>query len=519
MVRKGLRFGGAGAFACRLIFSQFLTGSSIFIIRLRRRRRHEQLVLKEIRTVRCLRPVQIVNRFTRRLPRQPRFPKPAQRVRVGYWLEPVAYEPAPLTVPSRLRDYTLHYHPRPGAELVERWILENPPATGAGWEPYPLSLRIVNWIKWVMGGGLATRSVSESLAAQADYLSRTVEHHLLANHLFANAKAMVFAGCFFQGGAWLGEGLRLLEREIPEQILADGGHFERSPMYHSLIFEDVLDLVNLGRAYPGLLPDWSGVAARMSGWLKQMLHPDGQIAFFNDSALGVAPEPRLLFEYAARLGIEPVSVHPAESGYIRLENGTTVVLFDAGRIGPDYQPGHAHADTLSFELSHRGQRLLVNSGISTYECGAERQWQRGTAAHNTVRVDGCDQSEVWSAFRVARRARPFDVTTDNRGWAEAAHDGYHRLKAPVTHRRRIELRKDDLVITDTLDGRGVHEIELFFHLYPGASAGIALDPRLTPAVEETHFHPRFEQAIPNRTVVGRYRGACPVSFRTGIQLP
>ena len=476
-------------------------------------------MLKELHTVRHLRPVQIVNRLTRRLPRAPRFPKPAARARAGHWVESVAYEPAPLRVPSRLRDYTAHYHPRPEAELVERWIGENPPGRGAGWEPYPLSRRIVNWIKWVVGGGLATRAVFESLAAQADYLSRSVEYHLLANHLFANAKAVVFAGCFFQGDGWLRRGLRILEREIPEQILADGGHFERSPMYHSLILEDVLDLVNLGRAYPGLLPDWSPVAARMLGWVERMLHPDGQIPFFNDAAFGVAPEPRLLFGYAARLGIPPAHVELSESGYIRLENDRAVVLFDAGPIGPDYQPGHAHADTLSFELSHRGRRLLVNSGISTYEAGPERQWQRGTAAHNTVRVDGRDQSEVWSAFRVARRARPFDVRTDHRSWAEAAHDGYHRLKGRVTHRRRIELFEDRLALNDTVGGRGQHDIELFFHLYPGAAADIRPDPRLTRSAEDTHFYPQFEQAIGNRTVVGRYRGSCPVTFQSEIWLP
>ena len=470
-------------------------------------------------TARHLKPIQVHNRVLRRLPGRARVRQPALRAREGAWTDPIWHEPTRLIRRCALQQYMLHYHERPDEELIRSWMEANPAGQGVGWDPYPLSRRIVNWIKWVMGGRRPRPEILRSLASQTEWLGRHVEYHLLGNHLFENAKALIFTGCFFESSEWLRKGRDLLEAEIPEQILADGGHFERSPMYHSLIFEDVLDLVNLGRAYPGLLPDWSPVAGRMSGWLKQMLHPDGQIAFFNDSTLGVAPEPRLLFEYAARLGIEPVSVKPVPSGYIRLENDATVVLFDAGPIGPDYQPGHAHADTLSFELSHRGQRLLVNSGISTYQCGAERQWQRGTAAHNTVRVDSCDQSEVWSAFRVAGRARPFDVTTDNRGWAEAAHDGYHRLKAPVTHRRRIELRKDDLVITDTLDGRGVHEIELFFHLYPGASAGIALDPRLTPAVEETHFHPRFEQAIPNRTVVGRYRGACPVSFRTGIRLP
>ena len=471
-----------------------------------------------LRTVQRLKPVQMVNRFTRRLPRAPRFPKPAARARAGYWVEPVAYEPAPLMAASRLRDYTVHYHPRPEAELVERWIRENPAGRGAGWEPYPLSRRIVNWIKWVMGGGLATRGVSESLAAQADYLSRTVEHHLLANHLFANAKALVFAGCFFEGEAWLGEGLRLLKREIPEQILADGGHFERSPMYHSLIFEDVLDLVNLGRAYPGLLPDWSGAAARMSGWLKQMVHPDGQIAFFNDSALGVAPEPRLLFDYAARLGIGPVNVQLVESGYIRLENGATVVLFDAGPIGPDYQPGHAHADTLSFELSHGERRVLVNSGISTYEDNADRHAQRGTAAHNTVRVDGQDQSEVWAAFRVARRARPLNVTTDHRTFAEASHDGYDRLKDPVIHTRRLDLGERQLTITDTLSAKHVHRAEIYFHLHPEAEPKIQLDPKLTRAEESTLWYPKFDKSERNKTVVGRWAGKCPVQFTTRIQL-
>jgi uncharacterized heparinase superfamily protein len=470
-------------------------------------------------TARHLKPTQVHNRVLRRLPGRARVRQPALRTREGAWADPIWHEPTRLIRRCALQQYMLHYHERPDEELIRSWIEANPAGQGVGWDPYPLSRRIVNWIKWLLGGPAARPENLRSLASQTEWLARHVEYHLLGNHLFENAKALAFAGCFFESSEWLRKGLNLLEAEMAEQILPDGGHFERSPMYHSLILEDVLDLLNLRRAYPGLLPDWSPVAGRMLGWLNGMLHPDGQISFFNDSAFGVAPEPGLLFDYAARLGIQPIHAHPAASGYIRLENDATVVLFDAGPIGPGYQPGHAHADTLSFELSHRGQRLLVNSGISTYECGTERQWQRGTAAHNTVRVDGCDQSEVWSAFRVARRARPFDVRTDNRGWAEAAHDGYHRLKAPVTHRRRIELREENLAITDTLDGRGVHEIELFFHFYPGASADISLDPRLTRAVEETHFHPRFEQAIPNRTVAGRYRGACPVSFRTGIRLP
>lgn len=475
-------------------------------------------VVETLRTITYLKPVQIRARLTRRLPRPRRWVCPPLRERRGAWTAPIEFVPAQLRARSHLAEYTRHYHPMPDQETVARWIRENPRGSRPGWEPYPTSRRIANWIKWLLSGHVPNSEVCRSLAEQAEWLAQRLEFHLLANHLFANAKALVFAGCFFQHDPWLRKGLELLEQEIPEQILADGGHFERSPMYHALVLEDVLDLVNLGRAYPGLLPDWSAVAARMLAWLERMVHPDGRISFFNDACFGVAPELCLLRGYAARLGIEPACVQLGASGYIRLENEHTVVLFDAAPIGPDYQPGHAHADTLSFELSHRGRRLIVNSGTSTYEPGTERSWQRGTAAHNTVRVDGLDQSEMWKAFRVARRARPFDVRTDHRRWAEASHDGYHRLSQPVTHRRRLELRDDGLVVTDILEGRGVHEIELFFHLFPGAWVEVRLDPRLMYSVENTSFYPQFEQAVPNRTIVGRYHGPCPVSFQTEIPL-
>ena len=81
------------------------------------------------------------------------------------------------------------------------------------------------------------------------------------------------------------------------------------------------------------------------------------------------------------------------------------LLLDVASIGPDYLPGHGHADTLSFEMSLFGKRTLVNRGISQY--GIEvRQVERGTAAHNTVVINNENSSEVWSGFRVARRARP-----------------------------------------------------------------------------------------------------------------
>ena len=149
--------------------------------------------------------------------------------------------------------------------LLERWVRENPPGMGVGWEPYPCSLRIVNWIKWALAGGELGPALEQSLALQAEHLSRHVEHHLQGNHLLANAKGLAFAGLFFSGAAaqrWLAAAVALLERQLPEQILADGGHCERSPMYHALVLEDLLDLINLSHLTRGSSSRCPAAAAR-----------------------------------------------------------------------------------------------------------------------------------------------------------------------------------------------------------------------------------------------------------------
>jgi len=480
-------------------------------------------------TIRHLKPVQIYRRIYRRSPGGG-TPCVAVREATGTWVPPIPRQ-NPRTGARTFRFlnqerdietwndagipklwlYNLHYFEHAEPELMREWVNENPVGQGNGWEPYPLSLRIVNWIK----SGLPLDV--ESLASQAQYLSESVEYHLLGNHLFANAKALVFAGTYFDCEGWLRQGLRILEEQIPEQILSDGGHFERSPMYHSIILEDLLDLINLSHVYPnvnhGLLPDWPEEAGKMLCWLRHMTHPDGRISFFNDATFGVAPEAQELEAYAARLGVNAATDPLGDSGYVRLEAGQSVVLFDAAPIGPDYQPGHAHADTLSFEMSHAGKRVVVNSGISTYERGPQRLLERGTAAHSTAVVDNRDQSEVWSAFRVGRRAYPLDAVTDGKSFAEASHDGYR----PLIHRRRLEVEDGRLTVQDTFTGpRGVHDIEVFFHLSPEAKPRVELDPKFVGRRESESWHPGFNLSAPSARIVGHYHGTVPVTFQSVI---
>ena len=411
-------------------------------------------------------------------------------------------------------------------DLIGKWIRENPSATGNGWEPYPVSLRIVNWIKWVLVGNGLSDEALHSLAVQARYLFKKTEVHLLGNHLFANAKALIFAGLFFAGNEaefWLNKGLKILSNQVPEQILKDGGHFELSPMYHSIILEDILDLVNIMKTYGRTPPViWSSSVEKMLFWLKVMCHPDKKMGFFNDCAFGVAPDPMDLEQYAVRLGFSVVDSlldginKLSDSGYVRLQKGDAVLIADVGKIGPDYLPGHAHADTLSFEFSYFGKRVFVNSGISCYGNSKERLLQRGTAFHNTLVVDGKNSSEVWGGFRVAKRAYPLGLEVEdkiNQGlWIRCGHDGYTRLKGKPTHWREWYMKDNSLEIKDQVTGE-FSGAEVFYHLYPGATVDLQEKRILLDDIcikfktdaeaflKDTYYYPEFGKVVPNKCLV------------------
>jgi uncharacterized heparinase superfamily protein len=434
--------------------------------------------------------------------------------------------------------------------IIEKWILENPPGCGAGWDPYPSSLRIVNWMKRYLYGNMLSVKALNSLKLQASFVFNHLEYHLLANHLFANAKALVFAGLFFEGSVaskWLQKGLKILEKEIPEQILGDGGNFERSPMYHAIMTEDILDLINISKSFPSCISSvtvdvWKNKAQKMLLWLKGMCHDDGKISLFNDAAFCIAPEYEQLEKYAERLGIFINKENFSKvtdfkgTGYIRIQNELYLLLIDAGNVGPDYQPGHAHADTFSFELSKGNQRIIVDSGVSCYGKSQERLHQRGTAAHNTVSIDNENSSEVWSGFRVARRARIIHREIENNGediLISAAHDGYRRIKGVGFHYRKWKIQSNRILITDTIEGTGKHEISAFLHFHPDLNVSmenensieiknndskivIKIDPDVRVGIEESTYHPEFGLSINSKKLLCFKDVFLPFTFSTEI---
>lgn len=447
---------------------------------------------------------------------------------------------------SKLWLYNLHYFDDLNSEdalsrkdihlnLMNKWVDENPSGFGNGWEPYPSSLRIVNWIKYFISFGLSIEKLDESLYRQCHYLMYSLEYHLLGNHLFENAKALVFAGCYFddhRSQEWLKKGLEILDQEIPQQISKDGSNFELSPMYHNIILADMLDLYNMACTYQNVnvlmrIEDWASIITKMLNYSWHMNHPDDQVSLFNDSAVGIAPETSSLIDYAKLLGIEyqrpysprhlSYSYFP-DAGYLTVNDGNFKAILDIAKIGPDYIPGHGHADTLSFEASFYGQRVFVNSGTSVYGLSEERLRQRKTAAHNTIEVDGLDSSEVWSGFRVARRAYPYLRSIDQNDDSlivSASHDGYMRLKGKVTHNRDWQFTDSQLVINDNLTGH-VNTAFAFLHIHPDIdvtlegrviyltlpdSQILTLESNSKMLIEDSTWHPEFGKSIPNKKLV------------------
>lgn len=398
---------------------------------------------------------------------------------------------------SHLWRYNQHYFaylnqeaidPNEARSLVEDWIASNPAGTLPGWEPYPTSLRIWNWIR--CGHIECERGpISRSLAAQSRWLAANMELHLLGNHLIANCKALLCAGLWFEGAEaqrWAASATNILIREVGSQILPDGGHFELSPMYHAIVLEDLLDILNLLGGVKGsrqtgemavLDETIRTVIVPMFVWLKNMTHDADGIAHFGDSVGGVAPSIAKLFDYARRLGLsahdegqnQELWIAP-DSGYVKLSGRRYRSIIKLEGRGPRYLPGHSHADSLSLEMSVDGHRLITNPGVSLYEEGRERLRQRGTAAHSTLAYSYRDSSEVWGSFRMGRSARVSwsARTIGGRSVISAEHDGFSLRRSRVVHRRTMVDHGDALHVRDDLEGGASgNPVTVRYYIAPG----------------------------------------------------
>ncbi len=325
--------------------------------------------------------------------------------------------------------------------------------TKNGNEPYPTSLRGINWIKFISQHKIEDGTINKRLYVDYTRLCQRPEYHIMGNHLLENGISLLFGAFFFKDGKFFSKANEIITNELKEEILQDGGHYELSPMYHSIILQRLLDCVVLLKnnqvfeTQDSLLILVRDKVGKMISWLQKVTFSNGDIPLVNDAAMGMAPIAKELLHFGERLKIKSIVLPLNDSGYRKLNSEELEVLIDVGQIGPDYIPGHAHADTFNFILYHQSRPIIVDTGVSTYNIGPQRDLERSTSAHNTVVMKNQDSSEVWAGFRVAKRAKT-KILADTPSKVVATHDGYSRFG--ITHLREFEITTETFTVKDDI---------------------------------------------------------------------
>lgn len=370
--------------------------------------------------------------------------------------------------------------------FIENWIDSCSEATNVRWEPYPTSIRLINWVKAILSKKIASEKAESLLNFHADIVLRKLERHLGGNHLLTNAKALIFYGFASKshGEKYLDIGLSIFENQLSIQQLETGYNYELSPMYHALFVEDLLDIYSLGfhneKINNFLLKNkFHDRIYKALTCLEFFTCPDGSVCRFNDSVDFVAPTLTQLIQFAEENGIsftetKQYALAAKElNGYYLIRNEAITVYFDGARVGPDELPGHAHADTLSIEVFVNGFPFLRNIGTSCYGDDAQRMYERSSSAHNNPVLNSLNSSDVWSGFRVGKRAgviyrdSKLDLATEI-VTAEAAHNGYSSYfsKGSRIVSRKISLSGNSLIIEDNVhQASNSDELNLYFHFH------------------------------------------------------
>lgn len=377
-------------------------------------------------------------------------------------------------------------------KTISSWISENPLGkkdyAKDNWNSYSISLRVINWVKvyselheeFDEPFKIKWRS---SLWNQVQFLYENIEYDIQGNHLLENGFGLLFAAYFFQNKKFYTKAKQILEQQLDIQILNDGAHFELSPMYHSIILVRMLDSYNLV-AQNSWIKDEFMLSLKektklMLGWLDVITNSAKLFPLLNDASNNIAPSPQHLFDYAKQLNLEYGVGKLKESGYRVIQQNQWRAIFDVGQIGPNFIPGHAHADSLQIVCSYIDQPFIVDTGTSTYNAGEIRNRERSTAAHNTVDFQGKDSSEVWSSFRVAERAK-VQIEVDDVQEVIATHNGYKRYN--VIHKRSVRVKDLGIEIKDEI------------------STGISL-PNSQTLRAHFHFHPDITMKVEDNRLI------------------
>lgn len=318
-------------------------------------------------------------------------------------------------------------------------------------EPYPVSIRIVNSLLFHSRYPISDAIILEAILKQVDYLEHNLEYHILGNHLLENLFCLFLASIYLDDFQLQKKSYQLLIAQLNEQILDDGGHYECSVMYHSILLSKLLLCIevyrNGSKSHSLDLDAFENTASQMLSWIKTYSFPDGSWALMNDAAEGIAPTTEKLVIAAEYLKITSQPILFSNSGFAKIYGENWEIIIKTGGVQPSYQPGHTHADIGNFCLWSKGKQIIVDRGISTYNSNHLRSEERSTHSHNTVTIGGLNQSDVWSSFRIGDRSKFKTKLGEN--FIEVSVSPYHDKNS--IHKRIItKVGKFKFTITDSV---------------------------------------------------------------------
>ena len=375
--------------------------------------------------------------------------------------------------------------------LLEDWITaSHRGATGPAWRPAVVARRLLSWVAQSplvlsSSDNAFYRRFMRSIGRQTAFLQRALASGLEGEDRLFAAIALTEVGLCTEGlTAARKQGMRVLVEELTIQILPDGGHISRNP---SVLLDILLDLLPLRQAFASrsaqVPPVLLNAMDRIMPMVRLFRYGDGSLGLFN--GMGVTPPDVLatLLSYDDTRG-RPLGSAPY-SGYQRLDAGGVVVVCDVAKPPPRAFSTRAHAGTLSFEMTIRSHRLVVNCGHPPGRNRRASEAARSTAAHSTLVVGDSSSSRFatgglrrWLKDQVIAGPTLVETTRadDPDGTSVvASHNGYLD-RFGLVHRRRLLLRRDG----DLLDGEdslsatnGASAQQPFvirFHLHPAIRA-------------------------------------------------
>ncbi len=372
-------------------------------------------------------------------------------------------------------------------DLIQTWISDNAGWNGLAWRSDVLATRIFAWI--VHFDELVKRDQDDplrramltSLVAQLRHLGRTASWELAGARRLRALKGFI-GGTIVLGSPEprLARVMRVLERELSVQILPDGGHVSRSPSLQLQVLQDLVDTRAALRAaqieVPGAVKD---AIERMAPMLRFFRHGDRRLALFNDSLEEDGVLIDLVLTRSETKGRAPS--HAPDTGFDRLQAFKSLVLIDTGKPPPRGFDDHAHAGTMSFELSHERERIIVNCGA--YRGSKPNWWRvaRASAAHSVLVVADTNSVEIRADGSLGRS--PTSVARERaehegQQWVSATHDGY-RERFGLIYARQLFLSADgeDLRGEDRVTGLPGATFAVRFHLHPSVQASLADDAK------------------------------------------